>query len=436
MIDKTLNKIYSIFKKSSGICTDTRKLKKNSIYFALKGPSYNGNNFAKEALVKGAILSVVDNKDLEGISDEIIYVDDVLSTLQGLARHHRKKFNIPFIGLTGSNGKTTTKNLIEKVLSIKYKVRATQGNLNNHIGVPLTVLSVSKNDEIAIIEMGASAVGEIKLLSEISRPNVGLITNISNAHIGGFKDFDGVIRGKSELFDFLLKNEGQVIINNFDSTIKNFSKRFNNSIHLEGPNSIVNVKLIKSTPDIKFQINNNKIFSSNLFGDYNFENILFALTLGEYFNIDIEKSSKVISEFRSDNNRSEKIYHKSNCIILDAYNANPYSMNKAINAVYNFESKNKVLILGDMNELGNYSEEEHIKIGKLTKKLKIQHLFFVGSKMKSAFEENPNSIWSKKVDDLLNKLKKLSFKDSDILIKGSRSIELEKSLKTLKQISV
>ena len=195
MSNKTLNKIYSVFKNSSGISTDSRILKKNTIFFALKGPSFNGNNFARKALEKGAILSVVDDKNLEGKSDKIIYVNDTLSELQDLARYHRKKLNIPFIGLTGSNGKTTTKNLIEKILSSKYKVKATEGNLNNHIGVPLTVLSITENDEIAIIEMGASAVGEINLLSGICSPTIGLITNISNAHGGGFNDVAGGIRG-------------------------------------------------------------------------------------------------------------------------------------------------------------------------------------------------------------------------------------------------
>ena len=436
MSNKTLNKIYSVFKNSSGISTDSRILKKNSIFFALKGPSFNGNNFAREALEKGAILSVVDDKNLEGKSDKIIYVNDTLSELQDLARYHRKKLNIPFIGLTGSNGKTTTKNLIEKILSSKYKVKATEGNLNNHIGVPLTVLSITENDEIAIIEMGASAVGEISLLSVICSPTIGLITNISNAHVGGFNDLDGVIRGKSELFDFLLKNDGKVIINDFDPIIKNFSKRFKNSIHLDGSSSIINVKLLESTPEIKFLINDNKIFTSNLFGEYNFQNILFALTLGEYFKIDLEKSSKIISDFESDNNRSQKIYHKSNCIVLDAYNANPHSMGKAIAAVNNFNSENKVMILGDMNELGQFSQEEHIKIGKITKKLKLNHLFFVGKKMRSAFKENSNSVWSESTVDLIKKLEKLNFNDSDILIKGSRSLELEKVIDTIKKISV
>ena len=435
-MSNSIEKIYSIYKKSSGISTDSRSIIENSIYFALKGPNFNGNHFAEDALEKGAILSVVDDKSLNGVSDNFIIVKDSLKTLQDLAKYHREKLKIPFVGITGSNGKTTTKSLIEKVLSSKYKVRATEGNLNNHIGVPLSVLSVSDDDEIAVIEMGASAVGEIKLLSEICKPTIGLITNISNAHVKGFKNIEGVIRGKSELFDYLLKNGGKVVINDFDEVINNFSKRFVDSIHLDGKGSIVSVTLIESTPQIKFCINDTDIFVSNLFGDYNFQNILFALTLGKYFNIDLEQSSKIVSKYIPNNNRSEKVYHKSNCIVLDAYNANPTSMEKAINAVYNFKNKNKVMILGDMNELGDQSNSEHLKIGKLIKTLKINHVFFIGNKMRCAHDENLGSVWYENVDGLIEGINKLSLKNSDILIKGSRSLKLEKSLEVIKQISV
>jgi len=436
MTTNHIKEIYSIFKKSSGISTDTRSIKENSIYFALKGPNFNGNNFAEDALEKGAKLSVVDDESLGGISDRIILVKDSLEALQKLAVYHRKKLNIPFVGLTGSNGKTTTKNLIEKVLASKYKVQATEGNFNNHIGVPLTVLSVTDKDEIAIIEMGASAVGEIKLLSEICKPTIGLITNISNAHVKGFESIEGVIRGKSELFDYILKNNGQVIINDYDDIIKNFSKRFNDAIHLDGNGSAINVKLLESTPKIKFQVNDGDVFVSNLFGDYNFQNILFALVIGKYFKIDLKESSKIVSDYIPDNNRSERIIYRSNCIILDAYNANPTSMEKTVNAVFNFSHKNKVMILGDMNELGELSKAEHIKIGKLTKTLKVNDVFFIGNKMKYAHEENVSSSWYENVHDLIKGLEKLSFKNSDILIKGSRSLQLEKSLEIIKQISV
>ena len=218
-----IEKLYNFFLDSSGVSTDTRKLNKGSIYFALKGENFDGNSYALDAIKNGAKLSVVDDISLEGKHKSLIYVEDVLDTLQKLAIFHRDKQDIPVIGLTGSNGKTTTKNLIEKVLTLSYKVLATEGNLNNHIGVPLTILKIKDHHQIAIIEMGASAVGEIELLSNISKPTIGIITNISNAHVEGFQNLDGVIRGKSELFNFLLKNNGQVIINNKDEIIKNFS---------------------------------------------------------------------------------------------------------------------------------------------------------------------------------------------------------------------
>ena len=234
-----IEKLYNLFLDSSGISTDTRRLNKDSIYFALKGENFDGNSYALDAIKNGAKLSVVDDMSLEGKHKSLIYVEDVLDTLQKLAIFHRERLDIPVIGLTGSNGKTTTKNLIEKVLSLSYKVLATEGNFNNHIGVPLTILKIKDHHQIAIIEMGASAVGEIELLSNISKPTIGIITNISNAHVEGFENLDGVIRGKSELFNFLLKNNGQVIINNKDDIIKNFSKRFTNAIQLVGEGSII-----------------------------------------------------------------------------------------------------------------------------------------------------------------------------------------------------
>ena len=340
------------------------------------------------------------------------------------------------IGITGSNGKTTTKNLIEKVLSTKYNVKATEGNLNNHIGVPLSILAINKTHQVAVIEMGASAVGEIKFLCNISKPSIGLITNISNAHIEGFKSLEGVVRGKSELFDYLLKNEGRIIINTFDKIINNFSKRIKEPISIEGDNSIINIKLIESEPDIKFQLDNGEIFTSNLFGEYNFQNILFAITIGKYFDIEESISSKAISDFQVDKNRSEKKYFNSNCVILDAYNANPTSMKNAILSFSKFKNKNKILILSDMNELGKNSNEEHIRMGSLIESLDIKDCYLVGEKMKFVHKTLNNSKWYKDVEDLKNFLSSIEINNSDILIKGSRSFKLETLEKTIKQISV
>ena len=436
MKSETIKKLYSSYISSSGISTDTRNIKESSIYFSLKGSNFNGNDFALEALSKGAIMSVVDDLSLKGKSDKFFFVEDVLSTLQTLAIHHRDNLNIPVIGITGSNGKTTTKNLIEKVLSTKYNVKATEGNLNNHIGVPLSILAINKTHQVAVIEMGASAVGEIKFLCNISKPSIGLITNISNAHIEGFKSLEGVVRGKSELFDYLLKNEGRIIINTFDKIINNFSKRIKEPISIEGDNSIINIKLIESEPDIKFQLDNGEIFTSNLFGEYNFQNILFAITIGKYFDIEESISSKAISDFQVDKNRSEKKYFNSNCVILDAYNANPTSMKNAILSFSKFKNKNKILILSDMNELGKNSKEEHVRMGSLIESLDIKNCYLVGEKMKFVHKTLNNSKWYKDVEDLKNFLNSIEINNSDILIKGSRSFKLETLEKTIKQISV
>ena len=434
MKNTVIEKLYNSYLSSSGICTDTRKLIKNSIYFALKGPNFDGNNYAKDAIAKGAKLSVVDDFSLKGKSNDIMYVEDVLGALQGLAIYHRGKLDIPVIGLTGSNGKTTTKNLMEKVLALKYKVAATRGNLNNHIGVPLTVLEIKNQHDIAIVEMGASAVGEIELLSKISRPTIGMITNISNAHVEGFENLEGVIRGKSELFDFLLKNGGKVIINNEDEIINNFSKRFKDPINLTGDGSIVNVQLIESVPNLKFKIKGD-VFESSLFGDYNFQNILFALTIAKIFEIDLKQASNEVSKYFPENNRSEKIYEKSNCIILDAYNANPKSMSNAIKSINRFPNKNKVVILGDMNELGAEAKLEHEKIGTLTKQLEIEKCFFVGKNMKYAHQINKSSSWFLDRSSLEDEIVNHKIKKADILIKGSRSFELEMILPLVRRIS-
>ena len=429
-----IEKLYNFFLDSSGVSTDTRRLNKDSIYFALKGENFDGNSYALDAIKNGAKLSVVDDMSLEGKHKSLVYVEDVLDTLQKLAIFHRDSLEIPVIGLTGSNGKTTTKNLIEKVLSLSYKVLATEGNLNNHIGVPLTILKIKDDHQIAIIEMGASAVGEIELLSNISKPTIGIITNISNAHVEGFENIDGVIRGKSELFNFLLKNNGQVIINNKDEIIKNFSKRFTNAIQLVGEGSIIQVQLIESVPNLKFKIQE-EIFESSLFGDYNFQNILFALTVAKFFDVDEKDAAREISKYKPEDNRSEKIYEKSNCIVLDAYNANPKSMTNAIKSVDKFPNKNKVMILGDMNELGSDSKIEHENIGLLTKKLKVGSCFFIGKNMRYAHKKNNSSLWFEDRDSLEKEIVKHRVINADILIKGSRAFELEMIMPVIRKIS-
>lgn len=430
-----ISHIYDCFLKSEGISTDSRKVNKNSIFFSLKGEKFDGNKYAIDALKNGAMVAIVDDKQLHQTSENIIVVENCLETLQKLAKYHRSKLDIPFIGITGSNGKTTTKNLLYEVLSTKYKTFATKGNLNNHIGVPLSILEVDSVHEIAIIEMGASGVGEIEQLSNICNPTSGLITNISSAHIKGFKNFEGVIRGKSELFDYLIKTGGRVFINNNDSVISNFSKRVKDPLLLFGKNSILSSTLLQSLPNIILQIGENKKIESNLFGDYNYENIVFALSIGKYYDITEESASMAIRKFSPEDNRSQCIKIKSNTVLLDAYNANPVSMKNALESLSNF-SKTRVAILGDMFELGNISKVEHEKIGRYVSDLNLEKVFFVGSRMESAFLNHKGSCWYSNKKDLETELKSIKLKESVVLIKGSRGLMLESLLPTIEKISI
>ena len=415
--------LYQKFKESSGISTDSRTMKKDNIFFCLSGDNFDGNDYAEDALNKGASLCVIDNPEYSKKSEKFLLVEDSLGSLQELAKYHRDKLNIPIVGITGSNGKTTTKNLLEVALSVKYNVYATEGNFNNHIGVPLSILKINNSHEIGIIEMGASSVGEIADLCQIAKPSCGLITNISKAHIKGFKSFEGVVRGKSELFDYLNKNNGQIIINNYDSTLVNFIKRFDNPILIEGDKSNIDVKISKSKDGLK------------LFGSYNFENILMAISVAKFFKIDeLESAEKICIWDMPPNNRSQVIKVARSNIILDAYNANPHSMKNAIESVQNFSENEKVFIIGDMNELGDISKHEHSEVGKLTSKLEYKECFFVGDKMEDAYKMNKNSRWFKTYDEMHDSIAKMSFQNVDVLVKGSRSLRLERIQTTLKKI--
>ena len=436
MTDQTILSLYKKFLISGLVSTDSRTIKENSIFFALKGDNFDGNKFAQDALDKGALYSVIDDNTIKSKSDKFILVDDCLKVLQDLAKTHRKNLDIPVIGLTGSNGKTTTKSLLAECLKSKYVTYSTKGNLNNHIGVPLSVLDIKDKYEVAVIEMGASSVGDIKELCDISKPTIALITNISGAHLEGFKNIEGVIRGKSELFDFILKNGGQVFINNKDRVLKNFSKRFSDPIEVHGDNSFCKVKLIESEPNIIFSDLNDNKYTTKLFGEYNFENIMMALSVSKFLGVKEEISANIISQYHPQDNRSQKFTFSSNCIVLDAYNANPVSMVNAIESVSKFSGKNKVMILGDMNELGKFMESEHRNIGKITTSLNLEACYFVGNKMKFAHEENKSSLWFEKLSDLEDELAKKKFRNTDILVKGSRSLELENIVRLLKKISV
>jgi len=416
-----INDLYKVYLNHPNICIDSRKAKSNSIFFSIKGEKFNGNKFAEEALKKGCEYSIVD-EEVNKKNEKIILVDNCLKTLQQLASFHREKLNIPIIGITGSNGKTTSKELIYTVLSKKYKTHATKGNLNNHIGVPLSILEICTKTEISIIEMGANHINEISLLSNITKPNYGIITNIGKAHLKGFGSFNGVIKAKSELYENIKINNNQIFLNNDDKLLKKISQNINKITY--GNTGDVNGTLLESKLYAKVSYDETEI-TSKLIGDYQFHNIMLAISVGKHFNISIGKIKKAIESYIPTNNRSEIIKTAKNTVILDAYNANPTSMKEMIISFSRKKLKNKICILGDMFELGDYSYISHKEIVTLVKELKIK-TYFVGKEFKKVLKESFNSR-----NEFEIALSKKNMSEKTILIKGSRGVKLEKLVKYL-----
>lgn len=412
--------LYKIYTKSYNVSTDTRTIKDGSIYFALKGDNFDGNKFVKQALESGAAIAVIDNKKYF-IKGKTFYTENVLSFLQKFANYHRQKLKATFIGITGSNGKTTTKELLYHVLSKKYKTIATKGNFNNHIGVPLTLLSVNPIYDMAIIEMGANHQREIADLCKIAMPEYGHITNFGKAHLEGFGGFEGVIKTKSELYQYLLSTGGTAFVNKEDkiqveNSTNNKKSFLSEKIYFEGSNPFVNVN------------NNGIIIKSKLVGNYNFANIKSAISIAEYFGVSSEKIKTAIEEYSPNNNRSQIIKKSSNTIILDAYNANPTSMRAAINNLEEMNSDSKIAILGDMLELGKYSEKEHIKLAEELKNSSIDEIYLIGQEFCKNKNKTSKIKYFVTAETLINKNIISSFVNSTILIKGSRGMALEKIL--------
>ncbi len=407
--------LYSLFIQHGLVDTDTRQIRRNTIFFALKGGNFNGNTFAEEALKKGAIFSVIDEVEFKS-SDNIILVDDVLKTLQELASYHRKVLDIPIISLTGSNGKTTTKELINAVLSSKYNTTATVGNLNNHIGVPLTLLSMTTETEIGIVEMGANHLNEIAFLSNISQPDFGYITNFGSAHLEGFGSIEGVVKGKSELYDFLIANNKKIFVNPKDAIQLEKTKLGNTILFDES------IEFLAANPLVKLSYENTEI-QSNLIGAYNYANIAAAITIANYFNVAKEQIKKAIENYVPSNNRSQIIETKNNSIILDAYNANPTSMKAALESFKTLDAAHKTIIIGDMFELGSYSAEEHQIMVNLASDCEFDNLFFVGENF---YKTTTGYTKFRSFKDLKEFLLKQPIKESVILIKGSRGMALER----------
>ncbi|MDF2432719.1 MAG: UDP-N-acetylmuramoyl-tripeptide--D-alanyl-D-alanine ligase [Mucilaginibacter sp.] len=438
----TTEHIYNLFLQHPLISTDTRKIAENSLFFALKGDKFDANTFAKQAIEAGAAYAIIDNPDYR-VNEKYILVDDVLTALQDLARYHRRQLAIPVIGLTGTNGKTTTKELINAVLSQHFKTQATQGNLNNHIGVPLTILTINQSHQMAVIEMGANHQKEIELLCSIAQPSHGLITNVGKAHLEGFGGVEGVKKGKGELYDYLsTKAGGTAFINSDNSTLIEMQQaRDLKNVVFYGTgdkNNLVSGTITKNSPLLTLSWTNNNTgkkhtVKTQLTGAYNLDNILAAICTGVYFNIPDDEINKGVEGYQPKNNRSQIVQTTTNTLICDYYNANPSSMFVAIENIGKLDASRKVLILGDMFEMGPDAATEHEAVIKKALDTPVDERIFIGKEFyalspKVRKYESPkvNTLYYLTTEDAINGLKTNPIKNSTILIKGSRGMALER----------
>ena len=430
--------IYQLYLQHPVISTDTRKIAADSLFFALKGDKFDANTFAKQAITAGAAYAIVDNPAYQ-LGEKCILVDDVLVALQDLARYHRKQLTIPVIGLTGTNGKTTTKELINAVLSQKFKTLATQGNLNNHIGVPLTILSIDRTHEIAVIEMGANHQKEIELLSSIAQPSHGLITNIGKAHLEGFGGVEGIKKGKGELYDFLAADGGVVFVNGDDAVLTTMQKaRSLSKVVLYGTSNKDNTvigKLTENSPLLALEWTNKLSgetypVKTQLTGAYNLDNILAAICIGVYFELEADEINAGITGYQPQNNRSQIKQTETNTLICDYYNANPSSMQVAIENIGKLQADRKVLILGDMFELGDESPAEHAAIIKKALDTDVAERIFIGKDFagqESGIKNQESGVkFYSTAEDAIEALRSEPIRNSTILIKGSRGMALER----------
>ena len=421
-----IDHIYQLFEQSSGVCTDTRSLDENQLFFALKGPSFNGDDFALKAIKNGALYAIVSEHCKEK-NDKLIPVSDPLKTLQDLAKFHRDRLEIPVIGLTGSNGKTTTKELINAVLSSEYKTLCTQGNLNNHIGVPLTLLGLQPSHEIAIIEMGANHQGEIAELCRIANPNLGLITNFGKAHLEGFGTIEGVIKGKSELYEHLIHVGGVIFFNEEDSIQKEKLATYDNrSSYGLVEEADTYLELLQTAPTLTLKWENLEL-SSSLFGEYNALNIAAALAIASFFEVDPTSVQQSINNYQAKQMRSEVRTINGKQLFLDAYNANPSSLKVSLETFKSLNWENTALVIGDMFELGEEAEKEHRAIVDLIIALGFDEVYLVGKHFQ---QTNHPFKGFETTTDLLENFPE-SLRDKNIYLKASRSMTLEKVLDKL-----
>lgn len=429
----TIPQLYQLFLKHQHVVTDSRKIEPGALFFALKGEKFNGNHYAAEALKKGAAYAIIDEKEFFQ-NEKTILVENALLALQEMASFHRKKLNIPILAVTGSNGKTTTKELMAAVLSKKYRINFTEGNLNNHIGVPLTLLKITKNTEIGVVEMGANHVGEIARLCKLADPGYGLVTNIGRAHLEGFGSLEGVIKAKTELYHYLERNNGTVFFNRDNSILQPFTRDISrkvsygttNEADLSGdpvsapPFLQVNIHFPEKTLSVKTQLT----------GNYNFENVMAAACIGHYFHVEPQAIKQAIENYLPANQRSQLVKKNGMKIILDAYNANPTSMQTSIESFCEYFPSPRYLILGDMLELGKDAMSEHAKILKIIKKHPFSEVFLVGPLFTEAAKAFPYKTFQE-TGLLCSFLEKYPLEKGAVLIKGSRKNQLERVLDSL-----
>lgn len=424
-----ISELYHYFLQHPLVTTDTRNCPLGSIFFALRGESFDGNKFALLAIEKGCSLAVVDDPVYKGMAN-MFYVEDVLVALQQLANHHRKQLNIPIIGITGSNGKTTTKELVSSVLAKKFNVYFTQGNLNNHIGVPLTLLAMDSSTEMGVVEMGANHPGEIALLCEIAEPDFGIITNIGKAHIEGFGSYEGVRRTKGELYDHLLQKNGSVFVNGNDEVLTGMSSHMRRVLYgVECTEAMVSGSDVCVSPFLSFSWSRKEgnavsHVQSQMVGTYNVDNFLAAVAVGKWFGVVDEYINQALSDYTPVNNRSQLIHGENNTVLMDAYNANPSSMAVALDNFNAISHPQKIAVIGSMKELGHVSEEEHQRVVEMLRMANVMKVYLVGDEFSFAVGQPGMTVFNK-VDELIDQLKQVPLKEAFILVKGSRGNKLE-----------
>ena len=417
--------LYDLFIHNPQITTDSRNCPKGSIFFALKGDKFDGNQYAGKALASGCVYAVIDNPDYY-IGERTILVDNVLKTLQQLAHHHRKVLGLPIIGITGTNGKTTTKELLAAVLSTKFNLLYTEGNFNNHIGVPLTLLRLTHDHEMAVIEMGASHPGDIKELVDIVDPNYGIITNVGRAHLEGFGSFEGVIRTKGELYDYIRRSKGKIFIKKENEYLQSIAKGIEQITYGNGDDAFASGQVVSCDPFLVFnwkQQGKLHTVETHMIGSYNLDNVLAAVAVGRFFKIPAERISRAIAAYEPTNNRSQFKKTENNELIIDAYNANPSSMKVALDNFITMPVQPKAIILGDMRELGPTSDELHAEVVEQIKKGQFDKVFLCGEHFSKVGKEfSPFAT----TEAMTEELRRQPLKGYHILIKGSHSMGLEK----------